>query len=480
MSSKELVFKKDNLPSGWVRTRIELVCDLVGGGTPSRKNLEYFKDGTIIWLTPTEINKEKILKINTSREKITELGLSKSSAKLIPRNAVLLTSRASIGYVAIAGTEVTTNQGFASFLCSKIINNYFLAYWLKGNTRILEAKATGTTFKEIPKSTIKKLYVDIPPLSEQKRIVAKIESIFTQIDAAQKRLEILASQVKSSSASLNALKNSVLKQAFEGKLVPQDSNDESAEVLLKKMHKDSKEALVFEKENLPIGWVKTRVELVCDLVGGGTPSRKNLEYFKDGTIIWLTPTEINKEKILKINTSKEKITELGLSKSSAKLIPQNAVLLTSRASIGYVAIAGTEVTTNQGFASFLCSKIINNYFLAYWLKGNKQILEAKATGTIFKEISKSAIKKLYVDIPPHPEQKRIVSKIESIFDRIDAKQKEIKKLELQLKSVPDSITALKGSILKLAFEGKLVPQDPNDEPASVLLEKIKSQKSKNA
>ncbi len=102
---------KENLPKGWVKTKIELICDLIGGGTPSRKNLEYFKDGQIIWLTPTEINKEKILKINSSKENITELGLTKSSAKLIPRNAVLLTSRASIGYVAIAETTVTTNQG---------------------------------------------------------------------------------------------------------------------------------------------------------------------------------------------------------------------------------------------------------------------------------------------------------------------------------------------------------------------------------
>ena len=411
--------EKENFPKGWKKCTLDEIAYINDVNHKMPKSVER----GIPFVSPKDFT-ENGINFNNVKQ-ISKKDFEILSKKVKPCKGDILFSR--IGTIGKARLAPNKEFGISYSLAvvrsrtSDIFNKYLL-YLMGSHSVYLQShkKKNGIGVPDLGLNEIRNFIIPLPPLREQKRIVAKIESIFTQIDAAQKRLEILASQVKSSSASLNALKNSVLKQAFEGKLVPQDSNDESAEVLLKKMHKDSKEALVFEKENLPIGWVKTRVELVCDLVGGGTPSRKNLEYFKDGTIIWLTPTEINKEKILKINTSKEKITELGLSKSSAKLIPQNAVLLTSRASIGYVAIAGTEVTTNQGFASFLCSKIINNYFLAYWLKGNKQILEAKATGTIFKEISKSAIKKLYVDIPPHPEQKRIVSKIESIFDRIDA------------------------------------------------------------
>ncbi len=392
---------------------------------------------------------------------------------------MLLSVRAPVGSTNLSSEQCCIGRGLAAIRpMDKNMNVIFFFHFFRHIEHHLESLGTGTTFKAISGKQIRELSITLPPLNEQKRIVSKIESIFTQIDAAKIQLEMLSSQVKSSSSSLNMLKNSVLKQAFEGKLVPQDPNDESAEVLLKKIHGDSKE-LKFKKENLPKGWVKTKIELICDLIGGGTPSRKNLEYFKDGQIIWLTPTEINKEKILKINSSKENITELGLTKSSAKLIPRNAVLLTSRASIGYVAIAETTVTTNQGFASFICSKIIHNYFLAYWLKSNKNVLEEHATGTTFKEIPKSVIKKLSIEIPPFSEQKRIVSKIESIFDKIDAKQKEIAILESKLKNIPDSINAIKSSILKQAFEGKLVPQDPNDEPASILLEKIKSQKCRS-
>lgn len=179
--NKESEFETKGLPEGWTRTKIQYVCDLVGGGTPSRKVPEYF-GGNTIWLTPTEIPKERIEMITDSREKITKLGLQKSSAKLIPSGSVLLTSRASIGFVAIAGAPVTTNQGFTSFIPSDVVFNYFLAYWLWSNKDILTEKATGTTFKEIAKSTIRQLTIDLPPLTEQRRIASKIESIFSKID----------------------------------------------------------------------------------------------------------------------------------------------------------------------------------------------------------------------------------------------------------------------------------------------------------
>lgn len=136
------------LPDGWTNATLGEIATLVGGGTPSRKVAEYF-GGEIVWLTPTEIPKNGVTVISDSREKITELGLKKSSAKIVPAGTVLLTSRASIGYVGIAGTEVTTNQGFASFICEEGIHNFYLGYWLRANVDLLEREATGTTFKEI-------------------------------------------------------------------------------------------------------------------------------------------------------------------------------------------------------------------------------------------------------------------------------------------------------------------------------------------
>ena len=343
---------------------------------------------------------------------------------------------------------------------NSIFNLKFLYYFFKNiKNKLVDSS---TAIPSLRRNDIYSLHLILPPLNEQKRIVQKIESIFTQIDAGKESLD----RIK---VLLRQAKQSVLKSAFEGKLVPQNSDDEPAEILLKKLHKDSTKPIKFEKENLPEGWINVILDDVCELIGGGTPPRQNLEYF-NGDILWLTPTEIPKDQIIRIYDSREKITTLGLKKSSAKIIPKNSVLLTSRASIGYIAIAGIDVTTNQGFASFVCSTILHSYFLAYWLFGNKELLKSKATGTTFKEISKSKLRELEFQLPPLNEQHRIVLKIESIFARIDAIEKQVGNSLIKL-------DLLKKSILKKAFEGKLVPQDPNDEPASVLLAKIKQEKS---
>ncbi len=201
------------LQSSWALGNIDDLCQLIGGGTPARENPDYF-GGSIVWLTPTEIPKNKIVTINNSKEKITESGLRKSSARIIPKGSVLLTSRASIGYVAIAGCDVTTNQGFASFVCKNAIYNAYLAYWLFSKKNALETQATGTTFKEISKAKLKELIVPLPPLPEQHRIVTKIEELFTQLDAGVASLKKVQAQAQMLSTS--SPESSIRRQAHAG------------------------------------------------------------------------------------------------------------------------------------------------------------------------------------------------------------------------------------------------------------------------
>ncbi len=221
-----------DLPPGWAWTTLGEIADLVGGGTPSRDVPEYFTGG-IVWLTPTEIPKDRVATVTDSKERITEAALRKSAARIIPPGSVLLTSRASIGYVAIAGTEVTTNQGFASFICPEGVFNFYLAYWLWANTELLIQHATGTTFKEITKSKLRPLGFPLAPLPEQRRIVARIEELLTRLDAGVVAL-------KRAQARLKRYKAAVLKAACEGNLTPGPSPTgrgeyESASDLLKRI-----------------------------------------------------------------------------------------------------------------------------------------------------------------------------------------------------------------------------------------------------
>ena len=147
------------------------VCTIVGGGTPRRSNATYF-GGPIPWATPTDVTSLDSLFIERTKEAITEVALNKSSARMIPAGTVLMTSRATIGYTAISTRPMATNQGFANLICGDLVLPEYLAYWLRDQRGRLIELAGGTTFREITKSTLKKVCIPLPSLDEQRRIVA--------------------------------------------------------------------------------------------------------------------------------------------------------------------------------------------------------------------------------------------------------------------------------------------------------------------
>ncbi len=190
----------------WKAEKIGSICQVVSGGTPSRNIPEYF-GGDIPWFTPTEIPKEKIEILFNSQENINELGYKKSSTKLLPKGTVLLTSRATIGLIGIAGKELTTNQGFANFISNeKMLDNWFLAFWLHSRIELIKSLSSGTTFKEISKTTIRNLDIDLPPLEEQKQIAALFQSIETAME-----------QVDGQEKNLHQLKHKLLRDLFSEK-----------------------------------------------------------------------------------------------------------------------------------------------------------------------------------------------------------------------------------------------------------------------
>lgn len=194
----------------WQIKKIGDICQVVGGGTPKTGVAEYWSD-EIVWVTPKDLGQLETAEIFDTAKKISKKGLEKSSAKLLPVGSVVMSSRAPIGYVAIAGIELATNQGCRNFICGDQINNKYLYYFLLTNTELLNHLGGGTTFKEISGTTLKSIEIPLPPISEQKRIVKILDQKIRNIKECQ---ALFLRQM----ADLEELEKSYLQQAFVGKL----------------------------------------------------------------------------------------------------------------------------------------------------------------------------------------------------------------------------------------------------------------------
>ena len=168
--------------SNWKVMKLSEVATIVGGGTPSSSKSEYFENGNIPWITPKDLSGYNKRYISKGERNITELGLKNSSAKLLPKNTVLLTSRAPIGYVAIASNEISTNQGFKSLVLNNGHIPEFFYYLLKNNVHILESRATGSTFKEISGKILKDTELSIPTPDIQQKIVDILSPLDDKIE----------------------------------------------------------------------------------------------------------------------------------------------------------------------------------------------------------------------------------------------------------------------------------------------------------
>lgn len=166
----------------WIECTLDKLGEIVGGATPSTKGEDYY-GGSIPWITPKDLSSFKGRYITSGEKNITEKGLASCSAQMMPKDAVLFTSRAPIGYIAIASQSVCTNQGFKSIVVNEKADPLFVYYLLKYNKDAIEAMGSGTTFKEVSGKTMRAVKVRIPlDVSYQKRIAAVLDSLDTKIE----------------------------------------------------------------------------------------------------------------------------------------------------------------------------------------------------------------------------------------------------------------------------------------------------------
>lgn len=229
--------------------------------------------------------------------------------------------------------------------------------------------ANGSAQKLIPLSKLDGMEISVPPIERQKTIVNILSAYDDLIENNQKQIKLL---------------------------------EEAAQRLYKEWFVD----LRFPgHETTPIvdgvseGWRETCMDDICDSIGGGTPSTKSEEYYRDGQIKWVTPTDITRKSGLILLDTEKKITEEGLHNSSAKMVPPYTILMTSRASVGFFGLCEYEVCTNQGFISCIPHEESIRFYLLYNLMNRVDEIRAKASGSTFLEISKKSFRGLRIIVP---------------------------------------------------------------------------------
>lgn len=338
-----------------MKYKLSEIMDLIGGGTPKTTKPEYW-DGDIPWLSVKDFNNDFRFVYETEKH-ITELGLNNSSTKLLQAGDIIISARGTVGEIATIPFPMAFNQSCYGLRAKKeIVTADFLYYLIKHNIHVLKKNTHGSVFDTITRDTFAGIEVDIPDMDSQSKIAEILSNIDEKIEVNVRINENLEQQA----------------QSYFQELFVDNADPE---------------------------WTTGTISDLGIVVGGSTPSKAKPEYYTETGIAWITPKDLSINKSKFVFHGENDITELGLKNSSAVIMPEGTVLFSSRAPIGYIAIATDEVTTNQGFKSVVPKQEIGTPFVYFFLKNTLPVIEGMASGSTFKEVSGSTMKKVPAVIP---------------------------------------------------------------------------------
>lgn len=340
-------------------TDIEVIDGDRGKNYPHQSEL--FKEGDCVFLSANNVTTagfkfDSVVYISTAKDQLLRNGK-------LQRGDIVITTRGTVGNVAyysqsIPYEHIRINSGMLIVRCHERIKSEFLYYVLRGAEfqQKIKQMLTGTAQPQLPKSHFVKMDIPVPPIEEQERIAKILRTIDDKIEnneCINKNLEKQAN-------------------AYFNKLFIKNANST---------------------------WKKGTLADVGTIVAGGTPSKSKPEYYTNNGIAWITPKDLSINKSKFISHGEIDISSLGLAKSSATIMPKGTVLFSSRAPIGYIAIAQNDLTTNQGFKSVIPNPTIGTAYVYFLLKHLTETIENMASGSTFKEISGTGMRSVPVVIP---------------------------------------------------------------------------------
>jgi type I restriction enzyme S subunit len=326
----------------------------------------------------------------------------------------------------------------------------------------LAALFTGTTIRHLPQEKLRLVRVPLPPRTEQERIVVAIEEAFSKLDAGEAGLQACRQRLK-------RMRAAVLAAAVTGRLVHQDPTDTPATKLLADLgvERASERPLA-----LPDGWAFASVSDIAIVGSGTTPKRGREDYWLGGSIPWVTSGALNAGVV---REASEYVTDAALRETSLRLWPAGTLLVAMYGegqTRGRCAELAIEATCNQACAAISVRDGLDDFrpILRLHFDANYSANRRLAAGGVQPNLSGALIKAMIVALPPPGEAIRIVAEVERQMSFLEA-------CERAVEAGLERSAALRRSVLKAAFEGHLVPQDPSDEPASVLLERIRAERT---
>ncbi|MBL9181868.1 MAG: restriction endonuclease subunit S [Verrucomicrobiaceae bacterium] len=294
----------------------------------------------------------------------------------------------------------------------------------------LVSVSTGSVQVNIAKrSVIESIEINLPPLAEQKAIAAVLGALDDKIELNRRMNATLEAMARALFQSWFVDFDPVrLRLSYGGQVRPTKDNPAGlpAEALAK-AGLDPATAALFpdsfqdsEAGHIPKGWTVQPVGEVVDCVGGGTPSTAEPKYWEGGTHHWTTPKDFSSLQAPVLLDTDRKLTDAGIAKISSGLLPAGTLLLSSRAPVGYLAIAAMPVAINQGFIALKCNDRASNFFMLNWCQTNMAEIESRATGTTFAEISKQNFRPIPVVLPPKELMAAFTAKVAPLYAQITA------------------------------------------------------------
>ena len=420
------------IPAHWEAKRTKFAARLRSGHTPSRQKAEYWEDCTIPWFGLADVwqvRDGQVEYVRDTAEKISEIGLANSSARLLPEGTVILSRTASVGFSAILGVDMATTQDFVNWVCGPSLRPEYLLYVFRAMGPEFRRLTMGSTHQTIYMHDVSGFSTPIPPVREQDQIVAFVRKENAVIDALVAKQEKLIEL-------LRERREAVIRHAVTRGLDPGVATKDSGVEWLGK---------------IPAHWEATRTKFAATLRSGHTPSRQRAEYWENCTIPWFGLADvwqIRDGDVEYVHETTEKISEIGLAHSAARLLPKGTVILSRTASVGFSAILGVDMATTQDFVNWVCGKSLRPEYLLYVFRAMGPEFRRLTMGSTHQTIYMPDVGEFSTPVPPLPEQDRIVAFVRHEIAAIDG-------LIAKARQAIDLLKEFRTALISSAVTGKI-------------------------